>query len=276
MKGLFAAIEEKALQVRRRVAVGSVQSTANLVASFDSASRFAEVVSVGVAVDGFESILTEKEEVAADQLMRLAKEAKADAVIRGQIYYTHYHNSMRQHFGFERDLMCPCLLKDLRENEWFITPVVHHDDDSRDGRCYLATQAAKICRKLGVEPLIGVLAADNERGYLKTVDASLDDAEAIVTTLVSRGYNCKMYPLRIDLAAAECNIVVPMDGILGNFICRSLAYLGGATLVGGFTLTPKFISIDTSRSADQFTFAIMSAVAMCNVGGMPVDEYSKK
>lgn len=276
MKGLFAAIEDHALQVRRRVAVGSVQATANLLASFNSASRFAEIVSVGVRVDGFESVLSGNEEAAADQLIRLAKETKVDAVIRGQIYYTHYHNSIRRHFGVARDLMCPCLLRDLRENEWFITPVVHHDDDSRDGRCYLAIQAAKICKQLGVEPLIGVLAADNERGYLKTVDASLDDAEAIVTTLVSRGYNCKMYPLRIDLAAAECNIVVPMDGIVGNFICRSLSYLGGATLVGGFTLTPRFISIDTSRSADQFTSAIMSAVAMCNVGGMPVDEYSNK
>jgi predicted methyltransferase MtxX (methanogen marker protein 4) len=83
-----------------------------------------------------------------------------------------------------------------------------------------------------------------------------------------------LFPLRIDFAASECNIVVPMDGIVGNFVCRSLAYLGGATLVGGFTLTNRFVSLDTSRSNDRFCVAIQSAVAMANVGGMPVEEYT--
>lgn len=82
-----------------------------------------------------------------------------------------------------------------------------------------------------------------------------------------------MYALLINKAAEKCNIVIPMDGIVGNFVCRSLAYLGGATLVGGFSLTPRFVSLDTLRCGDQFHHAIIAAVAMCNVGGMPVEEY---
>lgn len=275
MKGLFDAIEKCALQKRRRIALGSTQATAALIESLNVASRFANVVAVGAEVPGVESVRADSEEAAADQLMSLARSGAVDAIIRGQIYYTHYHRAMRRHFGFKRDLMCPCLLRDLVGNEWFITPVVHHDDATNFGRSYLASQAAKICTKLGIEPVIGILAADNERGYLAAVDASLDDAEVIATDLSRQGYACNVYPLRIDLAARECNIVVPMDGIIGNFICRSLSYLGGATLVGGFSLTPKFVSIDTSRSSDQFLFAIMSAVAMSNIGGMPVTEYSE-
>ena len=57
--------------------------------------------------------------------------------------------------------------------------MVHHDDATNFGRSYLASQAGKICTKLGNEPVIGILTADNEREYLAEVDASLDDAEVI-------------------------------------------------------------------------------------------------
>jgi predicted methyltransferase MtxX (methanogen marker protein 4) len=123
--------------------------------------------------------------------------------------------------------------------------------------------------------MIGVVAADNERGYLKAVDKSLDEADEILKAMKPTGYACRNYPLRIDVAATECNIVVPMDGILGNFVCRSLVFLGGAAMVGGFGLTPQFVSIDTSRSIGNYTQAIKAAVAMCNLGGMPVDEYER-
>jgi predicted methyltransferase MtxX (methanogen marker protein 4) len=205
--------------------------------------------------------------------MSLVQKKQVDAIVRGQIYYTDYHESMKQSFGLKRDVMCPCLIKDHCGNEWFITPVVQSDDCSVSGRVYLATQAAKICTKLGVEPKIGVLAADTERGYLTSVDTSLDDAETIVGLIESEQYKCKAYPLRIDAAASECNIVVPMDGTVGNFVCRSLVYLGDATMVGGFSLSNRLVSLDTSRLNDQFTMSIAAAAAMCNVGGMPISEY---
>jgi len=178
----------------------------------------------------------EGEEAVADRLVSLLKTGDADAIVRGQVYYTNYHEALKREYGFKRDLMCPCLIRDLRGNEWFITPVVHHDEATIAGRCYLATQAAKICLRLGVSPEVGVLAADSERGYLSSVDKSLDDAAAISAAIQSKGYESRVYPLLIDRAVSECNIVVPMDGILGNFICRSLVYLGGATMVGGFGL----------------------------------------
>jgi predicted methyltransferase MtxX (methanogen marker protein 4) len=273
MKDLFKAMRENALLSKRRVAIGVVQQTPALLASLNDAAQFADIIAVGNAVPGFESRQVSGEEAIADQLMSLVRKSEIDAIVRGQVYYTHYHSSMRRAFGFGSDLMCPCLLRDFCGNEWFLTPVVHHDDSSVRGRCYLAKQAARICMSLSVKPVIGVLAADNERGYLTSVDKSLDDAEAIVAEMQSEGYTCEMYPLRIDLAASRCNIVIPMDGILGNFVCRSLTYLGGASLVGGFTLTRRFVSIDTSRSNDEFSLAIEAAVAMCNVGGMQGEEY---
>jgi predicted methyltransferase MtxX (methanogen marker protein 4) len=274
MTGLLAAIRGKARQSRRRVAIGVTQLTPELMYNLWKAKGFAEIIPVGKVIPGFESKDEKDECSSCDRLVSLVKNREVDAIIRGQLYYTYYHDSMKHHFGFKRDVMCPSLLRDACGHEWFITPVVHTDDVSIDGRCYLATQAARICTKLGIDPVIGVLAADNERGYSEIVDRSLDDAEAIVLRLKTQGYNdCAMYALQINKAAEKCNIVIPMDGIVGNFVCRSLAYLGGATLVGGFSLTPRFVSLDTSRCGDQFHPAIETAVAMCNLGGMPVEEY---
>jgi predicted methyltransferase MtxX (methanogen marker protein 4) len=275
MNGLFSAIRTTASISRKHVAIGVVKPpTPALVTGLKEATKFADIVVVGTPVEGFESIPAGGDRAASDGLMSLIQKKQVHAIVRGQIYYTDYHESMKLAFGFTRDVMCPCLLRDICGNEWFITPVVHHDDDSVDGRCYLATQAANICTRLGVEPVVGVLAPDSERGFMREVDEGLDEAEAIVKKLTARGLKAKMFPLRIDSAASETNIVVPMDGIVGNFVCRSLAYLGGATLVGGFTLTNRIISLDTSRSNDRFLPAIESAAAMANLGGMPVEEYA--
>ncbi len=274
MTGLLEALRKSACASRRRVAIGVVRVTPEFLAGLEDGAQFADIVAVGADVPGYESVCAESEPAIGEALASLVASGRVDAVVRGQLYYTHYHESMNRQFGFSRDLMCPCLVQDLRENEWFLTPVVQHDDATVAGRCYLATQAARICEKLGVQPVIGVLAADNERGYLESVDESLDSAELIVKELKSRGYKqTRMFPLLIDKAACECNIVVPMDGTLGNFVLRALGYLGGANVVGGFNLTPRFVSIDTSRLYDRFGRAIEAAAAMTNLGGMPIDEY---
>ena len=273
MNGLFNAIASHAAASKKRVAIGIIKPTAEVIAGLKEAEGIANIIVVGTAVEGFESIEEDTERKASDRLMSLVQSKRADAIVRGQIYYTHYHDSMNARFGFKRDVMCPYLLRDYRGNEWFITPVVQHDDRSVEGRCYLAAQTARICERLGVKPQIGVLAADIDTGYDESVDKSLVEAKQIFQKLEAQGYNAKEFPLRIDSAAFESNIVVPMDGTVGNFVYRSLGYLGGATLVGGFTLTNLFVSIDTSRAQESFFLAIESAVAMVNVGGMHIEEY---
>ncbi|MBI5135758.1 MAG: hypothetical protein HZA24_00315 [Nitrospirae bacterium] len=275
MRGLRDAIQS-ACKRRRRIGIGAVEVTEKFRDSLREGACVADVIVVGAEVDGYECVpATGGEEATADQLIALAASGQVDGVVRGQLYYSYYHDAFREQFNIPRDVMCPCLIEDICGNEWFLTPVVQHDATSVAGRSYLATQAAKICEALGVEPVIGVLAADNERGYLRLVDQSLDDAEKISGMLRKRGYRSDIYPLRIDKAAFECNIVVPMDGTLGNFVCRTLGYLGGATLVGGFSLTRQIVSIDTSRANDRFGPAIEAAVAVSNLGGMPVEEYSE-
>jgi predicted methyltransferase MtxX (methanogen marker protein 4) len=106
------------------------------------------------------------------------------------------------------------------------------------------------------------------------IDRDHDEAVAIVSRLRDEGISqVSLFPLRIDSAIKECNVVIPMNGILGNFIFRALCYVERATVGGAFSLTRRLISIDTTRFGDAFAIPIQSAAAMVRIGGIPVEEY---
>ncbi len=226
-------------------------------------------------MDGFECVPAATPTEAAAGLYELAATGAVDAIVRGQLDYTTYHRAMNEALRLRParhgvvDLMCPYLLRDPRGDEWLITPVVQHDDATVEGKVYLSTCAAAILAALGVRPKIGVLAGDEreERGYLPSVDQSIDEALAVVDALRGVGLEADFFGLRVDNASALCNVVVPTDGTVGNFIYRSLGYIGGAELVGAITLSNRIVSLDTSRYNDCFGLAVQAATALKNLGG---------
>jgi hypothetical protein len=146
MQGLFAAIGLAAQRRRQRVGIGIVNPTPALLESLGRATQFADVVVVGKETPGFKSISAEEEPAAADKLATLVQSGEVDAIVRGQLYYGHYHEALKRRFGYTRDLMYPCLICDLSGNEWFITPVVHHDNATVECRCYLAMQGENLLK----------------------------------------------------------------------------------------------------------------------------------
>jgi hypothetical protein len=145
------------------------------------------------------------EQSLSDKLVDLAVTGRVDGIVRGQFDYSVYHNSLRRALGLTRDLMCVCLLRDMRGDEWLITPAVHHDDATIGGRTYLASQAARICSALFVEPKVAILAADGERGYLAAVDKSLDDAGSNRCVL----FQSAPTPMAAKAAIANVSIAFP-------------------------------------------------------------------
>jgi len=282
MNGLFAAMESAARKARPKIAVGVLDDNERLRAGLIAGQTYAEVVTVGARIDSFDNYDCQSANEIASKLFELSATGIADGVVRGQVDYTSYHRQMNDAFDLKparhgmTDIMCPYLLRDSRGDEWFITPMVQHDDASVEGKVYLVTSCAAILEAFGIEPKVGVLAGDNvdERGYLASVDQSIDEAEIVVNRLREGGVAAEFFGLRIDEAARHCNVVVPIDGTIGNFIYRSLGYVGGDELVGGISLTNRLISLDTSRYNDSFGLAILGASALANLGGVPVQEYN--
>lgn len=279
MKGLFDAIRRESLSRpnghKPLLAIGTTQDSPKLRMSLEEGSLYADLVVVGVEIPGYacERVIGSHDEI-AEKLIQQAKAGRVNGIVRGQVDYSAYHRALNRIYELKRDLMCAALVRSTDGDEWLMTPAVHDHDASISGRCYLAHCAARICSRLGCRPIVGVLCADDERGYMNESDRDHDEALTVVARLRDEGIpNVSLYPVRIDSAIKECNIVIPMNGIIGNFIYRALCYIGNSTSGGAFTLTRKFISVDTTRFGDAFSIPIQSGAAIANVGGLPVEEY---
>jgi predicted methyltransferase MtxX (methanogen marker protein 4) len=290
VQGLIERIEhharQRSLERKPRIAIGAVKSgSPRFRQTLDACAQWTNLTLVGGHVDGFKSATMSSNDpsVVAAKLFALAKSGEVDAIVRGQIDYVIFHTEFRKAFPeLVRDVMCVSLLRSSK-SEWLMAPVVHHDDTSVEGRCYLARQAARICIQLGIVPRIAILAADDPKGYTEQIEKGLaiartiiddyDQAKMIEDVLQKEKLDATVYPLKIDDAIAKCNIVVPMDGIIGNFLHRSLGYVGGVQMCGCFSLTRNLVSIETSRFSDAFETAIEAACAMVSLGGLDVAEY---
>ena len=290
MKGLLRQIErharERTIGRKARIAIGTTNAdSARFRQSLEVVAETAGVILVGGQIQGYESadVPSSDASAVAARLFSLAKEQTVDAIVRGQIDYVTFHRQFRNAFPeLDRDVMCISLLRS-EKHEWFMAPVVHHDETGVEGRCYLARQAARICRQLGLAPSIGILAADDPEEYgeqisralpiAQTVLTDYKDAKAIEEVLRGEHLDATVFPLRIDAAVSRCNVVIPMDGILGNFLHRALGYIGGVEMGGCISLTRRVVSIETSRFNDAFETAILMATAMVNLGGPNVTEF---
>lgn len=272
MKGLIQAIQSKLNADKRpKVAIGHTEMTPRFRHSIEVGSQSAEIV----LVQGKDA----RDEVACKQLIGMAIDKSVDAIIRGQLHYSTYHAALRSVFPeWTRDVMCACLMR-TSMHEWLMTPAVHDADASVSGRVYLAKQAAAICSQFGIaNPQVQVLCADeNAEIYEASFQRRMEEdrkAAIEVVRILNQEYKvaAALCELRIDTAICRGHVVVPMDGVLGNFLHRGMGF-AGAELCGCFSLTRKLNSMDTSRFGDAFEIAIQAACALVNSDGLKVEEY---
>ena len=91
-------------------------------------------------------------------------------------------------------------------------------------------------------------------GRHHNVDRSLADAE-----LVARLSGGVHYEILIEDAIRECGVIIAPDGISGNFIFRTLTFLGSGHGHGAPVMNIDKIFIDTSRATPHYANAIRLA-----------------
>ncbi|MGI5991134.1 MAG: methanogenesis marker protein Mmp4/MtxX [Methanosarcina sp.] len=271
MHDLLEAIKVRARTNRARVAMGIRDPNPKLLESARKAQElgYAQVILVGIKRE-IDKIGTELEVVDTDEpektLVELMVSRKVDAAIRGTAMASGTLSHLKEALGKKRICRLALLLT-VDGTPFFLAPVGIDEGNTLEDKLKMITLGAEHIRRFGIEPAVGVLSGGRigDIGRNKRVDRTLADGEFITRRAVELGINVKHYTILIEDAIKESNFIVAPDGISGNLIFRTIAFLGGGDGLGAPVLMDDFVFVDTSRVGGHFTKAIMLASALSHL-----------
>lgn len=268
MYALLEAIESRARSNRARVAMGIRDPNPKTLESAWRAQElgYAQVVLVGNKKE-IDEIGTELEVVDTDDpekvLSELLVSRNVDAVIRGTAKASGAISNLKEALGMKRVCRLALLLT-ADGTPFFLAPVGIDEGNTIKDKLRIITLGAEHIRRLGVEPVVGVLSGGRigDIGRDRRVDRTLADGEFVTGQALELGINARHYTILIEDAIKESNFIVAPDGISGNLIFRTIAFLGGGDGLGAPVLLDNYVFVDTSRVGGHFTKAIMLASAL--------------
>ena len=180
---------------------------------------------------------------------------RIDAAIRGTLPANSTLSALKNAFGVDH-LERAALLETPDGHRFFLAPVGVDEGWTVSEKVALAGKARTLAEKFGLEAKIGVLSGGRlgDVGRHHCVDRSLADAE-----LVARLSGGVHYEILIEDAVRDCGIIIAPDGVSGNFIFRTLTFLGSGHGHGAPVLNISKIFVDTSRATSSYANSIRLA-----------------
>ena len=177
------------------------------------------------------------------------------AAIRGTLPANNTLSALKTAFGVQH-LERAALLETSDGHRFFLAPVGVDEGWTVREKVALAGKARTLAEKFGLPGKIGVLSGGRlgDIGRHPLVDRSLADAE-----LVARLAGGVHYEILIEDAIRDCGVIIAPDGVSGNFIFRTLTFLGSGHGHGAPVLNISKIFIDTSRATSNYANAIRLA-----------------
>ncbi|MBN2154724.1 MAG: hypothetical protein JW776_01590 [Candidatus Lokiarchaeota archaeon] len=144
--------------------------------------------------------------------------------------------------------------------QFLFAPVGIDEATNFEKKKYILNNAALILTELGIEPHLSVMSGGRlgDIGRNKYVDETLETAELLVTYFENDSptkYQISNDQILIENAVKKGNFLLAPDGVSGNFIYRTLVYLGGGKAYGALYSSVYFkhqkVLLDTSRVAKE-------------------------
>jgi predicted methyltransferase MtxX (methanogen marker protein 4) len=163
-----------------------------------------------------------------------------------------------------RRLHRAALLSTHQGKQFFLVPVGIDEGKSVSDRASLALKTSELLKSIDIDPAVGVLSGGRleDKGRTRAVDLMLEHAEKLTRKLRAAGLQAVNYGILIEEAISTSNVLIAPDGISGNLIFRTLAFLGGGKGHGAPLLGIPYTFVDTSRSGAAFADAILIASAL--------------
>lgn len=191
----------------------------------------------------FEVVLTESE----DDLLNMLINNEVNAAVRGSLGSLNIMSNLKERYN---NKICRASFLEASGHKFLLAPVGIDEGDNLKEKVKIVELGAEFLFKLGIKPKIGVLSGGRPQdvGRSQKIDISIEEGEHI-TEIIKDKYSVKHYFILIeDAIKDDVNLILAPDGISGNLIFRTLAFLGCGKSHGAITLGINEIFIDTSRS----------------------------
>lgn len=200
------------------------------------------------------------------EIMDSIENPKVDAVIRGSLSSSSLMAKLKNRFS--KDLNRATYIFH-NNKEFLLSPVGIDEGKTIQDKIKIVKQSSTFLNSLNKEAKIAILSGGrkDDKGRSPDIDKFIDDSQELYY-LLKDDYNIKNYFILLEEAINDkCNVLICPDGIIGNYVFRTLVLVSGWESYGAITLGMDKIFIDTSRSqtVDGYIRSIKLAKKLFNL-----------
>jgi putative methanogen marker protein 4 len=259
MDSIFiSSLKERAKSRHARIGIGIWNADAELIASLQSATEYADLLIVGDP--GCECPL---ECIASKEpwkdLASLLSKGEIDGAVRGNLPAARTMRALSDEFEVRVRRLA---LLELSGWAFLLGPVGIDEGESMADKLELLQGAAGFLQGMDVSAKAAVLSGGRmeDRGRCERVDRSLAEGELIAVRAQEAGLEARHKGILIESCRGD-DIVIAPEGVSGNLIFRTLLLLCKAQSYGAPVLMDR-VFVDSSRARGGFDGPVMLASAM--------------
>lgn len=264
MDSIFVrSLQERGRSKHARIGIGIWNADAELIASLQSATEYADLLLVGdpccdCSLDCVSSKQPWKE------LVRLLADGEIEGAVRGNLPAGRTMRAVAEQFDVRVRRLA---LLELSGWAFLFGPVGIDEGESLSDRLDLLLEGAKFLQGMGLAAKAAVLSGGRmeDMGRCERVDRSLLEGELIAERAQVAGLEAMHKGILIESCRGD-DIVIAPEGVSGNLIFRTLLLLCKAQSYGAPVLMDR-IFVDSSRARGGFDGPVMLASAMAGMRG---------
>jgi len=193
----------------------------------------------------------------------LLKEGAVDAAVRGDLSSRTLVPLLRSEFKCKN--LCRVTVLDVGGRLVMLAPVGIEEGDSLKDLVTIAGHCKCLAKTLGIPYKIAVLSGGRieDKGRSKKVDRMLSTSALLTRTLRKKGMDAENFGIELERAVeGDVTLLLAPDGILGNFIFRSLVLVANVESFGAYAAALPKVYVDTSRAKGSYLLPIIFASAL--------------
>ncbi|MEN6397209.1 MAG: methanogenesis marker protein Mmp4/MtxX [Methanoregula sp.] len=181
-----------------------------------------------------------------------------DAAVRGTLPANATLQALKTAAGVDH-LERIALLETAGGKKFLFAPVGIDEGWTVGDKLALIRKGRVVAHRFGLSEKVGVLSGGRfgDVGRHASVDRSMADAELVAK--LGDAVHCEIL---IENAIESCGLIIAPDGMSGNLVIRTLAFLGAGHGHGALVANLDRIFVDTSRASPDYTNALLLAASL--------------